>query len=199
MKPRLILASTSPYRKELLQRLNLPFGALAPRADEAPMKAAYLAKYPTLNLELARNLAAELSLLKAQSLAGEGEVVIGSNQICFHDGEILGKPGTEEKARSTLKKLAGRTHFLLTAVTVLSKGKTSTWVQSSNLTMRPLADPEIAAYIEADRPLDCAGSYKLEAAGIGLMNAIESDDWTGIQGLPLLSLTKVLREHGMTV
>lgn len=199
MKPRLILASTSPYRKELLQRLNIPFSALAPRADEAPKKAEFLAKFPQLNLELARTLAAELAAVKATSLVTAGDIIIGSDQICFHDGEILGKPGTAEKAFLTLKKLSGRAHHLLTAVTVISAHKTSTWVHSSSLTMRPLTDAEINAYLEKDQPLDCAGSYKLEAGGIALMNAIDSDDWTGIQGLPLLSLTKVLREHGMTV
>lgn len=199
MKPKLILASTSPYRKELLQRLKLPFAALAPRADETAKKAEFLGKFPQLNLELARTLAAELAALKATSLVTEGEIIVGSDQICFHDGVILGKPGTPEKAFATLRKLAGRAHHLLTAVTVLSARKTSTWVHSSSLTLRPLTDEEIHAYLAKDEPWDCAGSYKLEAAGIALMSAIDSDDWTGIQGLPLLTLTKVLREHGMTV
>ncbi len=196
--PKLILASTSKYRKELLSRLQIPFESQAPSADEDQFKQSFLAANPQLSLQTVHQLSTVLAELKARSLFDGTNCVIGSDQICFAKDRILGKPKTPEKAFETLQFLSGSSHHLLTAVALIDADSSETWVQSSVLHFRKLSDIEIRNYIEKDNPLDCAGSYKLECAGIDLVESIDSDDWTGIQGLPMISLCQRLRAKGIT-
>lgn len=188
----LILASTSPYRQALLERLGVPFTAMPPDCDENTIKQAGL---PPLEVarELARRKAACISLLHPQA------AVIGSDQVLDLDGELLGKAGSEEAAVRQLQCLAGRTHRLITAVAVTSPAGWQTWENVSQLTMRPLDDDALRRYVAADQPWDCAGSYKLECRGIALFAQIETDDQTAIIGLPLLRLTGVLCRLGFSI
>ena len=193
--PPLVLASTSRYRRELLARLGLPFSARAPACDEDAIKR---------GLDLAPlELAAYLARAKAESLCAElpSGVIIGSDQIAEIDGVILGKPGTADRAAEQLALLAGRTHRLITAVAVAHPGGAivSEHVDVARLTMRPLVSAQIARYVAADAPLDCAGSYKLEARGITLFSRIESEDSSAITGLPLIALTTMLSSLGFAV
>jgi septum formation protein len=190
--PDLVLASTSPYRRALLARLGLPFRALPPACDEEALKVPGLAPAA---------LAVALARAKAESLraAEPGAVIIGSDQLAAVDDTILGKPGTVERAEAQLALLAGRTHTLLTAVAVAHPGGLLEHLDVTRLTMRPLTGAQIARYVAADRPLDCAGAYKLEEGGIALFSAIESADHSAITGLPLLALGTLLASLGFPV
>ncbi|SIO61121.1 septum formation protein [Singulisphaera sp. GP187] len=188
----LILASTSPYRRTLLARLGIPFRCLAPRVDEDAMK---------LGDWEPRELAEHLALAKAQSL-GEAEpaaTLIGSDQLVSFEGRIYGKPGTTEGAVEQLSAMAGRSHLLITALAVWTQGKTSVHTDITTMHMRPLSRVELERYVAADRPLDCAGSYKLEERGISLFDRVETQDYTSIMGLPLIALTSLLRTLGYPI
>lgn len=188
----LVLASTSPYRRALLERLGVPFRAIAPAVDEDEFKARGLSPLA---------LAETLARAKAESV-GLGlpeSIVIGSDQVAAIDGRALGKPGSVEAAEAQLEALAGRTHELVTAVAVRNRGSTISHTDITTLVMRPLSVEEISRYVTADRPLDCAGSYKLESRGITLFEKIVSDDHTAIVGLPLIALTTILRSLGMEI
>jgi septum formation protein len=186
---RLVLASTSRYRRELVERLGIPVEVMAPDFDE---RAAEAALAPCS----AEALACALAAGKARSLAPQLEdaLVIGADQIAEIDGERLHKPGSEENARAQLRRLAGRTHRLVTAVTLLRTRdlRAETVVDVHHLTMRPLSDGAIARYVERDRPLDCAGSYKIEALGIALFERVAGDDFTAVIGLPLTAVVTLL-------
>lgn len=184
----LVLASTSKYRARLLERLGLPFAQEAPGVDEAPFKHGK-------PLEVAQALA----LAKADAIAKRrpDAVVLGSDQVAALGDAILDKPGTEANARAQLARLAGKTHVLVTAVAVAHRGKSTLLVDETKLTMRSLTEAEIAAYVARDAPLDCAGSYKVESLGIALFDRIDSQDFTAIEGLPLLAVARVLRELGL--
>ncbi|TNF23487.1 MAG: septum formation protein Maf [Deltaproteobacteria bacterium] len=191
---RLILASTSRYRKALLERLGVSFDAMAPDCDETA--------HPGLGPDaLARILARE----KATSVAIEDALVIGSDQVVDLDGEVLGKPHTAAAAEAQLRRMAGRSHRLVTAVAVhdTRTGRTLDAVDVHTMTMRALDDARIAAYVAHDAPLDCAGSYLLERRGIALFSRIEADpetaDDTAIIGLPLMKTLRLLAEHGYDV
>lgn len=188
---KLILASTSKYRKELLGRLGIPFEAVSPVCDEESYLARGLAP---------RELATTLATAKAFSLAAEfpDAAILGSDQVATIDGKILGKPGTHARAMEQLQLMSGRTHQLITAVTIAARGELFGFCDITRLTMRPLTEGEISRYLEADQPLDCAGSYKLECRGITLFSAIESRDHTAIVGLPLIEVTSILRSLGFT-
>lgn len=188
----LVLASTSRYRRELLARLGLPFRAIAPACDEDALKVPGMAP---------EALAAKLALAKAESLraAEPGAVIIGSDQIAALGDVVLHKPGTSANAEEQLAMLAGRTHALVTAVAIAHPGGVLRHLDVTRLTMRPLAAEQIARYVAADAPLDCAGSYKLEARGIALFSRIESDDHSAITGLPLIAVTSMLASLGFTV
>lgn len=194
MTPELVLASTSPYRRALLERLGLPFSQRAPACDEEAHKRALGDIAPEA-------LAARLALVKAESLRGAlpGAVILGSDQLAAIDGEILGKPGSRERAEAQLAKLAGRTHALVTAVAIAHAGGVMEHLDVTRLTMRALSPAQIARYLDADAPLDCAGSYKLEARGIALFSRIESADHTAITGLPLMAVTTMLASLGFAV
>jgi len=188
----LILASTSKYRGELLSQLGWPFDAKAPGVDEDEIKKI---------IQDPGKLAIELSRLKALSVFEKfpQSCVIGSDQVCSFGEEILGKPKTKQGAIDQLKKLQGSTHQLLTAVTVMNPETSTTFLNTTTLYMRALDPDEIIQYIEADNPLDCAGSYKLEARGIKLFEKIEMTDHTSIIGLPLIELSNVLIDLGYPV
>jgi len=188
----LILASTSPYRRELLARLGVSFRALAPACDEDAFKAQGLAP---------EALAETLALAKAKSLQRDhpAAVIIGSDQVAAVDDEILGNPGSEVAAHAQTARLAGRTHRLITAVAVVHQDRVLRHTDIARLTMRPLSQEQIERYVAIDTPIDCAGAYKLERAGIALFSRIESADYTAIVGLPLLALTAMLSQFGFEI
>lgn len=188
----LLLASTSRYRREQLERLGLAFRAAAPVLDEGAEQARLVRLEP---VELARRLARA----KARSLLAPGLAVIGADQLATIDGEVLGKPGRADRAEDQLARLSGRTHVLVTALCVAHDGGLEEHVDRTRLSMRALDRAAIARYVAADAPLDCAGAYKLEARGIALFERIESEDHSAITGLPLIALTTILRRLGFAV
>ena len=186
----LVLASESTYRKALLSRLGLPFRQAAHKVDEAGYA------------EKPRERVAVLALAKARSLRKEfpDATIIGSDQLAELAGEALGKPGNRDAARNQLRMLSGRTHFLYTAVAVVSAHRPPAQAMVVHrMAMRELSDDEIERYLDAENTLDCAGSYKIEGLGISLFDAIAGDDMTAIEGLPLLTLAGMLREAGYHV
>jgi septum formation protein len=182
----LILASTSPYRRALLQRLGLDFDCIAPGADET-----------RLSDEPAEAMAIRLARLKAESVAAlhPRALVVGSDQVALRGRDILGKPGTVERCREQLRASSGQEVVFLTAVHVIDgmAGRSESHVDRTVVKFRELADAEIDRYIERDQPLDCAGGFKAEALGIALFDRIESVDPTGLTGLPLSWLCGALR------
>jgi septum formation protein len=196
MPSTLILASTSRYRRALLERLGVPFTALAPACDEEALKDPRLAP---------QALAEFLAEAKAASIATQQPeaVVIGSDQLAAVevDGRwtILGKPGTATKAVDQLALLSGRTHVLITAMVVARDSERWRHTDVTRLTMRPLERAALERYVAADQPLDCAGAYKLECRGITLFAAIDSADASAITGLPLLALTRILAGLGYAI
>ena len=190
----LILASTSLYRRALIERLGIPLRCVAPGVDEDEFKAKAGAIAPA-------DLAAGLALAKASSVAAlePRAVVIGGDQLVYFDGQVLGKPGTVEGAMGQLQAIAGRAHELITAIAVIHEGRIYAHTNVTRLALRPLTLAEIERYVEADLPLDCAGSYKLESRGIALFDRIESDDHSSIVGVPLIALTSILRGIGFVI
>jgi septum formation protein len=190
--PDLILASTSRYRRTLLERLGVPFRCRAPRVDEEALK--------TGNLD-PRSLAERLATAKVESLicVEPDATVIGSDQLVAFAGQVFGKPEGAERAIDQLAAMAGRSHDLITALAVRHEGRTILHTDVTTLHMRPLTRAEIARYVAADRPLDCAGAYKLEERGIVLFERIDTADHTAITGLPLIALTTILRGLGFAI
>jgi septum formation protein len=188
LMPALILASTSPYRRELLSRLRLPFEAVAPEVDET----ALLAETPAA-------LAERLALAKARAVAARhpGAVVIGSDQVADLDGEAIGKPGTHERAVEQLRRMSGRQVVFQTAVAVVAPGLAVIERAEVRVRFRALSDAAIEAYLRADKPYDCAGSAKVESLGVALLDAVESDDPTALIGLPLIRTCALLRRAGL--
>lgn len=191
MSKRLILASTSRYRRELLQRLGIPFEAHAPGTDEAP-----------LDREAPEARALRLAGAKAAAVARThpGAVVIGSDQVASLDLPegvlILDKPGTEERWATQLALLSGRTVRFHTAVSVRGPGFERSHVDETRVHFRPFDETEAARYRQLDQALDCAGGFKAEGAGVALMSRMLSEDPTAIVGLPLIWLAGALREAG---
>ena len=179
----LILASTSKYRHELLSRLAYKFEAQAPGIDEEKEKD------PSLS---PRALAEHLAFLKAQSLAGKDKVVIGGDQLIALEGRILGKSHTIEKAVEQLMSMQGKVHELITAVCVFNGDHATRFTDVARMHMKKLSREQVERYVQLDMPTDCAGSYKAESHGILLFDKIECEDFTAIQGLPLIALNKVL-------
>jgi septum formation protein len=186
----LVLASTSPYRRELLQKLGLPFTAAAPNCDEDHYKK--LIKDPV-------ELATTLARLKAESLATPDNCVIGGDQVAALDSEILGKPGSFEKACEQLMKMQGRTHRLITALHVVDRGIGHPILDITEIEMRPLTGAQIENYVRRDQPLDCAGSYKIEKSGLVLVRDLRTKDFSSIQGVPLIALTNLLSQLGYQI
>jgi septum formation protein len=190
MRPPLILGSTSRYRRELLQRLRLPFDVVAPQVDETPLAG-----------EAPAALALRLALAKAQAVAAvhPQAVVIGSDQVADLDGNPIGKPGTHERATAQLQRMRGREVVFQTAVAVVraDTGFARTLLAPVRVRFRALTDTEIERYLRLEEPYDCAGSAKSETLGIALLSAIESDDPTALVGLPLIRTCALLREAGL--
>jgi septum formation protein len=188
----IILASTSPYRKKLLEQLGLEFSALPPRIEESD--------YKNLNLS-PKELGQKLAFLKAQSLFEENPntCVIGSDQVCAVSDVILDKPGNFENAVEQLNLLQGKRHSLYTCVTILCPEKEMSFINETILSMRPLSLLEIKKYLNDDSPYDCAGSYKIESHGIRLFSEIQMTDFTAIIGLPLIELNNKLLQLGYTL
>ena len=191
---KLVLASTSPYRRALLERLGLKFVCEAPGVDEEAVKQRF--RDP---VALAQHLAREKAAAVAKRFPSA--IVIGSDQLAMIDGEILGKPGTAENAIAQLERLSGRTHELVTSVCVTrhADGIQREHTNLTRLTMRSLDREALARYVALDSPTDCAGSYKIEAAGVSLFSRIETDDFTAITGLPLIALVETLTSFGIAV
>ena len=193
---RIVLASTSPYRRELIQRLGLAVESAAPAFDEEAGKKANEWLPP-------EEVVAALARGKARSLeeAYPDALIIGSDQAAEVDGKLLGKPGTEEAARTQLKLLSGREHRLLTAVAVFEPrtGRLEEALDVHRLFVRALSDEAIANYVRRDQPLDCAGSYRAEALGIALFERLSGDDFTAIIGLPLTRVVALLERFGARV
>ncbi len=188
----IILASTSPYRKMQLQSLLIDFEAHAPKMDEDFEKS----KLQNLEPDL---LALGLAKLKAESLAISGNTVIGADQLVHIHGDILGKPHHHANAIQQLQKMQGKTHQLLTAVCVIHKMKIIQWCNLTEIKMKSLSDAQIEKYLNTDKPYDCAGSYKIESHGLSLMESIKTEDFTAIQGLPLIELSRVLQNSGYEI
>ncbi|MDE2367983.1 MAG: septum formation inhibitor Maf [Burkholderiales bacterium] len=188
--PPLILGSTSRYRRELLQRLRLPFDVVAPAVDETPLPG-----------EAPAALALRLALAKARAVATEHPqaVVIGSDQVADLDGEAIGKPGDHARATAQLRRLSGRSAVFQTAVAVvrLATGYERALLAPVTVHFRTLADDEIERYLRLEQPYDCAGSAKCETLGIALLEAIDSDDPTALVGLPLIRTCELLRGAGI--
>ena len=188
----LILGSTSPYRRELLSRLHLPFETESPNVDETPAPG-----------EAPRDLALRLALAKAHDVAQRhpAAVVIGSDQVADLHGEPLGKPGTHERAVAQLQQMQGQTVIFQTAVAVVCQGSgfAQTDLAAIEVRFRQLTDAEIERYLRAEQPYDCAGSAKSEGLGIALLDAIVSDDPTALIGLPLIRTCRLLRAAGLAL
>lgn len=183
----LILASQSPYRKSLLENFGLKFQAVSPLVDEEELKE----QGPEDPIELTRFLAFH----KASSLRVKfpQAIVLGADQVAEMDEQILGKPGTRVRAKEQLAKLSGRAHRLITSLSVQAPSAQYTFTDVTTLHLRRLTEREIEAYLDLDQPYDCAGSYKIEKAGMALVERLETQDPSAIQGLPLVSLTTALR------
>ena len=188
----LILGSTSPYRRELLQRLQIPFDVAAPDVDETPLPD-----------ETPRALAERLALAKAHAVASAfpGAVVIGSDQVADLNGLPLGKPGSHERAVIQLRQMRGQTVIFQTAVAVvcLESGFEQSSLVAVRVKFRDLSDSEIENYLRAEQPYDCAGSAKSEGLGIALLESIENDDPTALVGLPLIRTCKMIQAAGVTL
>lgn len=188
--PPLVLASTSPYRRELLARLGLPFGTDAPEVDETPLPG-----------EAPEALVRRLSEAKARVVAARhpGAVVIGSDQVAVLDGEVIGKPGSFERARAQLRRASGRTVDFLTGLAVLDTrdGRLRLEVVPFRVVFRPLSGARIEAYLRRDEPYDCAGSFRSERLGVALFERMEGEDPTALMGLPLIRLVRMLEAVGL--
>ena len=190
--PDLVLASTSVYRRSLLERLGVPFRWRAPLCDEESLKTEEIDP---------RSLAEALAHAKAASLhvVEPDATVIGCDQVVSVQGEVFGKPGSTEGAVEQLSAMAGRVHELITALVVVAGERSFSHTDVTRLRMRQLSRGAIERYVAADQPLNCAGAYKLESRGIVLFEKIESDDHTAVTGLPLIALVTILRELGYKV
>jgi len=188
----LVLASSSVHRRQLLERLGLPFECAPPGVDEAPLAG-----------ESPAALATRLARAKALAVARERNdaIVIGSDQVALRGEQVLGKPGDAERCRAQLAASSGCELTFLTAVCVVAAGGAQTFehIDRTIVQMRVLDHAEIARYVAQDRPWDCAGGFKAESLGVALVNRIETVDPTALTGLPLIWLAGVLRDCGLSV
>ncbi|MBU3540913.1 septum formation protein Maf [Polynucleobacter sp. UB-Tiil-W10] len=185
--PLLILASTSKYRRELLERLRIPFEVVSPEVDETPITG-----------ESTLDLALRLAHAKAAAVAKEHPHawVIGSDQVADLCGAAIGKPGNFERALAQLQLMRGATVIFQTALCLMKGDIQTTLYVPTEVTFRKLPDSVLEAYLLAEEPYDCAGSAKSEGLGISLLESIKSDDPTALIGLPLIALTSLLRDAG---
>ena len=188
----LVLGSTSPYRRELLARLRIPFVTASPGVDETPRIG-----------EAPQHLALRLALAKAKAVALQfpQAVVIGSDQVADLNGEPLGKPGQHDRAVAQLRRMRGQLVIFQTAVSVvcLASQFEQTQLAQIKVRFRDLSDAEIEAYLRAEEPYDCAGSAKSEGLGIALLDSIDNDDPTALVGLPLIRTCQMIRAAGVQI
>ncbi len=181
----IILASQSPARKKLLSSIKLSFTVIPPRVDEEIYKK---------KITDPKTLCQTLARVKVESIHKKNCWVIGSDQIVYLNGQILGKPGNKSKAIETLSLLQGKTHQLMTALCLQTPdGSYFEELVINSMSMRPLNQKQIEFYLDQDKPYGCAGSYTIEKRGIGLFEKIDSPDFNAIIGLPLISLCSQLK------
>ena len=191
MNRELILASESRYKKKILDRLRIAFSTTAPTIDETPRSG-----------ESARDLSRRLAQQKAETIANHhpNAAVIGTDQAAEVDGIILGKPGTNQNTCDMLQKLSGKTVSFFTSVGMIQPSASCLiHTEEVIVTLRQLEDQEITRYVNADMPLDCAGSFKVESLGISLFTSVKSKDPTALEGLPLIQLCQWLRDQGFEI
>lgn len=185
--PKLVLASSSRYRRELLEKLKHPFSWQAPEVDETPLTG-----------EKPDVLALRLAQLKAEALAKAhpNSLIIGSDQVASLDGKLCGKPGNKENALSQLKAASGKNVTFYTGLCLLNTntGRHYSAVETYNAHFRTLSEAQIEYYLDQDQPFDCAGSFKSESLGISLLERLEGDDPNTLIGLPLIRLTQLLSQ-----
>ena len=189
-KPQLILGSSSPYRRELLERLRLPFTVVSPQIDETP-----------LANETPPETALRLAVAKARHIAQTypDALIIGADQVATVNGEQIGKAGNFDKALAQLQAMRGQTVLFHSALCLYDARNDSVDARDiiTRATFRDLPDDELSAYLRIEQPYDCAGSAKVEALGITILEKVESDDPTALIGLPLIALTDMLRKAGV--
>lgn len=188
--PRLVLASSSRYRKALLDRLGLAYVSVSPDIDESALAG-----------EIPAATAQRLALSKAQRVAVDfpGALIIGSDQVAVLEGRALGKPGSHDAATAQLQAMSGRETVFHTALVLLdaASGRSDSAVVPTTVRMRTLSAGQIERYLRRDEPYDCAGSAKIEALGISLVESVDSSDPTALIGLPLIALTGMLLRAGI--
>lgn len=188
--PRLVLASTSPYRRELLGRLHLPFEVCAPETDETPLPG-----------EAPAATAERLAVAKAAAVAARfpDALIVGSDQVAYSGTQRHGKPGTRENARLQLRSLSGKVVVFHTGLCLLNSesGRRHVRGVATEVRFRELADAEIERYLDQEDALNCAGSARSEGLGISLLEWMKSDDPTALVGLPLIALAEMLRAEGL--
>lgn len=187
---KLILASTSIYRRELLERLRIPFDVISPKVDETPLPG-----------ESTLELALRLAKAKAEAVAKDHPEawVIGSDQVADLHGAAIGKPGNFERAMAQLQLMRGATVIFQSALCLMKGDVQTTLCVPTEVTFRKLPDSVLESYLLAEEPYDCAGSAKSEGLGISLLEAIKSDDPTALIGLPLIALSSLLRDAGFAI
>lgn len=192
MNKKIILASTSPFRKALLEKLQLPFETAKPMTDETP-----------LANETAVELVERLAIEKANAIAktSSGALVIGSDQVCVNDGNILGKPGDFDNAFIQLQNASGKVISFYTGLALINTdtGKVQSLVEPFHVHFRSLSDDMIERYLKAEEPYNCAGSFKSEGLGISLFERLDGRDPNSLIGLPLISLIAMLEQEGVKV
>jgi septum formation protein len=188
--PRLILASTSPFRRELLGRLQIPFQAVAPEADETPLPG----ENPTATAE-------RLSVAKARAVASRhpDALIIGSDQVAYLGEKLFGKPGTQENAIAQLRAMSGKAVIFHTGLCLLNAATGSVQMRGipTEVRFRHLSDAEIHRYVDKENALNCAGSARSEGLGISLLEYLRGDDPNALVGLPLIALCDMLRTEGV--
>ena len=192
MPLKLILASSSPYRRELLERLKIPFEVMAPEVDETPRPG-----------ETPEKLVERLAIEKARKITGQkaGTLVIGSDQVAVYNGSIVGKPHSHERAVEQLRAASGKVVTLYTGLALINAatGRTQCEVIPYRVTFRPLTDELIESYLRKEQPYACAGSVRSEGLGIALLEKFEGDDPNTLIGLPLIRLVRMLENEGVRV
>lgn len=189
---RVVLASTSPFRRELLSRLQIPFETAAPDVDEAPLPD----ESPVATAE-------RLALAKAQAVAGRfpNALIIGSDQVAYHEANRFGKPGTSENARRQLQAMSGKTVVFHTGLCLLNAASGRSHLRGipTEVRFRELSDTEIDRYLAKEDALNCAGSARSEGLGISLLEHLRGDDPNALVGLPLIALCEMLRAEGIAL
>ncbi len=189
---KLILASTSPFRKAILDKLGIDFEIMSPETDET-----------ALDNETPQQLVERLSIAKAKAVADKNEntLVVGSDQVSVIDGEIIGKPHTHENAVKQLQNASGKTVTFYTGLCLYnsSTNKYHSEVVPFNVVFRTLTEQQIESYLRKEEPYNCAGSFKSEALGIVLFDKLEGEDPNTLMGLPLIRLVKMLEKENFTI